>query len=163
MFHKINHLSIAMASFVILASIALAGTATVNAAGKSEAQSDATTTDPLFTDFQGVRLGMTATEVRQILGKPRDADESMDYFVFSDERRARVYYDAASKAEAIVATFIGSQSGAPPSEDVLGTGIVLDATGSGSKKIDYPSHGYWVAYSRTAGDDVLVTITMKAF
>jgi hypothetical protein len=116
---------------------------------------------PLYQEFRGVRLGMTAEEVRAQLGKPKDKGDEMDYFEFDDAHRARVYYDADAKAEAIIATYVGDESGAPKPEAILGTSIEMAEDGSGSKKVDYPAAGYWVAYSRTAGEVGFVTITMK--
>lgn len=116
---------------------------------------------PLYQDFRGVRLGMTADQVRERLGKPKDKGDEMDYFEFSDTHRARVYYGTDSNVEAIIATYIGNESGAPAPEAILGTGIEMAKDGSGAKKVDYPAQGYWVAYSRTAGDAPLVMITIK--
>jgi hypothetical protein len=116
---------------------------------------------PLYQDFRGVRLGMTADETRERLGKPKDRDDAMDYYEFSDHQRARVYYGADKKVEAIVATYLGPESGAPAPEAIVGSSIAFAEDGSGSKKVDYPAEGYWVAYSRTAGDKPFVMVTIK--
>ena len=116
---------------------------------------------PHYEEFRGVRLGMTADEARERLGKPKDRDDAMDYYEFSDSQRARVYYDADKRVEAIIATYIGAEGGAPAPEAILGTAVEFASDGSGAKKIDYPAAGYWVAYSRTAGDQPFVMITMK--
>ena len=116
---------------------------------------------PLYREFRGVSIGMTADEARERLGKPKDRDDAMDYFEFSDHQRARVYYDADRKVEAIVATYIGPEGGAPAPEVIVGSSIEFAEDGSGSKKVDYPAEGYWVAYSRTAGDQSFVMVTIK--
>ena len=68
---------------------------------------------PLYKEYKGVRLGMSADEVRQKLGRPKEAGKEQDFFVFSDNERARVYYDSAHKATAVISTFIGKASNAP--------------------------------------------------
>ena len=117
---------------------------------------------PLYVEYKGVRLGMSASEVRQKLGKPEETGKEQDLFVFSDTERARVYYDAAQKATAIISTFIGKRSNAPTPEAVLGTAIEAKPDGTLYKLVQYPEAGYWVAYSRTAGDEPLTIITMQA-
>jgi len=45
---------------------------------------------PLFAEYKGVRLGMTAQEVRTKLGEPTMKDSRVDYFVFSDTELRRL-------------------------------------------------------------------------
>lgn len=117
---------------------------------------------PTYREFKGVRLGMSADEVRRKLGKPKEDGQGQDFFVFSDKERARVYYDSAQKATAIITTFIGKASDAPTPEAVLGQTIQPKTDGSLYELVRYPDAGYWVAYSRTAGDEPLTIITMQA-
>jgi hypothetical protein len=121
-----------------------------------------TAATPLYREYKGVRLGMSADEVRQKLGKPTEASKEQDFFVFSDTERARVYYDAAQKATAIISTFIGKVDNAPTPEAVLGTAIEPKPDGTLHKLVQYPEAGYWVAYSRTTGNEPLTVITMQA-
>ena len=116
---------------------------------------------PLYRDFRGVELGMTSDEARERLGKPKDGGNAMDYFEFSDHQRASVYYDTDKKVEAIIATYVGPKSEAPAPEVIVGSSIEFAEDGSGSKKVDYPAEGFWVAYNRTAGDQSFVMITIK--
>lgn len=120
------------------------------------------TAEPLYKEYKGVRLGMSAEEVRQKLGRPQEAGKEQDLFVFSDAERARVYYDAAQKATAIISTYIGKGAKAPTPEAVLGTAIEAKPDGTLYKVVQYPKAGYWVAYSRTAGDEPFTIITMQA-
>jgi hypothetical protein len=126
------------------------------------AQGQAATVKPLYAEYKGVRLGMSADEVRRKLGRPKETAKEQDLFVFSDTERARVYYDTAQKATAIISTFIGKASNAPTPEAVLGTAIEAKPDGTLYKLVQYPDSGYWVAYSRTSGDEPLTIITMQA-
>jgi hypothetical protein len=115
---------------------------------------------PLYGDYRGVKLGMTAAEVRSKLGGAEEKSDAMDFYVFSDTERARVYY-RDGKASAIIATYIGAGAGALAPAAVLGEEIEAQADGSMYKMTPYPHAGYWVAYSRTAGDEPMVIITMQ--
>lgn len=117
--------------------------------------------EPLYRDFKGVTLGMSAEEVRQKLGKPHEPGKDQDFFVFSDTQRARVFYDDKGKATGVVATYIGRSSGAPSPKAILGEELEAKADGSIYKLVQYPKAGYWIAYSRTAGDEPLTIVTMQ--
>jgi hypothetical protein len=107
-----------------------------------------------------VTLGMSAKDARAKLGKPEEKGEAMDFFVFSEKERARLYYQDG-KVSAIIATYIGKDGGAPPPAAVLGAEIEAKPDGSLYKMVTYPRAGYWVAYSRTPGDSPMVMITMQ--
>ena len=117
--------------------------------------------EPVYREYKGVRLGMTAAEVRQRLGRPEESSEREDFFIFSDNERARVLYGSDGKAMTIVATYIGAGSNAPSPQAVVGTAIEANQDGSMHRMERYPAAGYWVSYSRTAGDSPLVIITMQ--
>jgi outer membrane protein assembly factor BamE (lipoprotein component of BamABCDE complex) len=152
-------LSAASAAVLLLVSITVASAAqsvptTMPVAAKSAPS-------PVYSEYKGVKLGMSADEVRRTLGKPTDKDDTMDFYQFSDEERARVYYGPDGQANAIVVTYIGKDSSAPSPENVVGAPIDAAADGSGSRMVRYAGEGYWVSYSRTAGDVPYVFITMK--
>ena len=115
---------------------------------------------PLYREYRGVTLGMSASDVRAQLGKPQEKSDGMDFFVFNERERARVYY-TDGKATAVIATYIGRDGGAPPPVAVLGAEIEARADGSMYQMKPYREAGYWVAYSRTAGDAPMVMITMQ--
>lgn len=134
------------------------------AAKPAEARPASATTpaaEPLFKGYKGVSLGLAADEVRAKFGKPEEKSDEMDFFVFSDRERARVYYDKDKKAHAVIVTYIGQNGGAPPAAAVIGTEVAANADGSMYKMIQYPQAGYWIAYSRTAGNLPMVMITMQ--
>ena|SRR5580765_3706227 len=115
---------------------------------------------PLYTDFRGVKLGMTPEEVRQKLGNPVLKDTEMDYFVLSDTLSAQVVYDAMHKARMISADY-ASGAGAPDARAVVGPELITKPDGSAYAMIRYASLGFWVSYNRTADPMVIVTITIQ--
>ena len=117
--------------------------------------------EPLYREFKGVRIGTSQDEARKKLGGPEDKGKEMDFFVFSERERARVYYDAGGKASAVIVTYIGKSGDVPTPKAVLGSDIEAKPDGSMYKMVYYPKAGYWVAYSRTAGDEPLTIITMQ--
>ena len=68
--------------------------------------------EPLYREYRGVKIGMSADEVRAKLGRPQEKSDVMDFYVFSGRERARVYY-TDGKASAVIATYIGKDGGAP--------------------------------------------------
>lgn len=143
-------------------SLLLAALLAVGSICPARAQQPATqTTDHLFEQFNGVRLGMNAGEIHKLIGKPDDMDTVQEMFSLSDSRRIRVYYDGDGNARAIISTFIGEKSGAPTPETVLGSAAEPAADGSVSASISRPEEGYSVYYSRIVGDPPLVMITIQ--
>lgn len=138
-------------------------TQSTEAATSTDSKKASATPDgpPVFTAYKGVHVRMSADEVRQKLGKPAEKFDDMDLFVFSDKERARIYYDKDKKARAISVTYVGTNGGAPLPAAVLGTEIESKEDGSMHKMIVYPEAGYWVSYSRTAGENPLVMVTMQ--
>lgn len=115
---------------------------------------------PLYSEYKGVKLGMTAVEVRAKLGNPVLKDDELDYFVFSDNLSAQVAYDSAHKAKAISVDYAGGVN-APDYRTVVGPELITRADGSVYGVVRYESLGFWVSYNRTAGPVVIVTITIQ--
>ena len=125
----------------------------VNARGASVQQ-------PLYGDYKGVRIGMTAEEVRAKLGKPALAADDQDYYIISQTETAQIAYDAAHKAKAISVDFIEG-IGAPDYKAVVGPDIQVKPDGSMHKLVFYESLGFWVSYNRSVGGVPTVTITIQ--
>ena len=135
--------------------------AQVASAPAGEAVAAQVTAWPLYREYKGVTLGMSAADVRAKLGKPEVQSDEVDIFVLSERERVRVHYDKDRKASAVIATFIGKDANAPAPAAVLGTDIEAKPDGSMYRMTPYPQAGYWVAYSRTPGDSPMVIITMQ--
>ena len=116
--------------------------------------------DPVYKDFMGVTIGMDADEVREKLGHLKDKGEHQDFFVFSESQSAQIFY-AGGKVNAISIDYRVKGGEAPTPESVLGESVQARPDGSMYEIKRYPAAGYWVAYSRTAGDSPIVTITMQ--
>ncbi len=61
----------------------------------------AITAAPVYQDFMGVTLGMSADEVRAKLGHLKDKGERQDFFVFSESQWAQTVYDDKGKLTVI--------------------------------------------------------------
>ena len=124
------------------------------------ASNAATANVPVFKDYRGVTIGMTAEEVRAKLDGLKKGDRQ-DFLVFSERESAQIYYDDAGKVTAISIDYFGENSNPPAPEVVLGTALQAKADGSMYQLNRYPEAGYWVSYNRTAGEKPIVTITMQ--
>lgn len=116
---------------------------------------------PVFKDYRGVRIGMHAEEVRAKLDQLKDGGPAQDFFVFSEQESAQIYYDQDRKVMAISVDYFGGDSNAPSSSAVLGVELQPKPDGSRYELRRYPDSGYWVSYNRTAGDKPIITITMQ--
>jgi hypothetical protein len=116
---------------------------------------------PAFSDFKGVRIGMTADESRKRLGNPRSKADDQDLYVFNDTQAVQVFYDKGSVVTAISIDFMNGASAIPSAKDVLGSEADARTDGSLYKMVRYPKAGYWVSYSRTAGNTPTTTVTIQ--
>jgi hypothetical protein len=117
--------------------------------------------EPLYTEFKGVKIGTSREEARKKLGSPQEKEKDQDFFALSDRQRARVYYDQKGEVSAIIVTHLGKSSEVPTPKAILGADVESKQDGSMYQIVYYPKAGYWVAYSRTAGDEPLTMITMQ--
>lgn len=118
-------------------------------------------TDPIFHDYNGVKLGMTANEVHQKLDAPKERSPEQDFYVISDKQNVQIFYDNTQKVRAVVINYIGEGSNVPTCRAVLGTDTTPSADGSIYKLVRYPKAGFSVSYNRTGGDEPLVIVTMQ--
>ena len=176
--HKTSHLAlalIALMSGILLGTtcVAKAQAPTSTSSTKSEI-ADATRTkidktqvrtagavDAPFVDYKGIRIGMDVDQVRRSLDHLKDKGEHQDFFLFSDQESAAIFYDHDGKVTAVSVDYIGENSNAPSPQAVLGEDIPERPDGSMYKLKRYPEAGYWVAYNRTAGEHPVITVTMQ--
>ncbi len=116
---------------------------------------------PRFSEYKGVKIGMSVSETRQKLGKPEEENEVQETFTISEKESARVFFDGEKKVSAIIVTYIGKSNGIPSPEDVLGEKLTAKPDGSMYKMVQFEKAGFWIAYSRTPGDDPLIMITIQ--
>ena len=100
-------------------------------------------------------------EARKKLGTPRDKSAEQDFYVFNDTEAVQIYYDKTGAVSAISVDFMTGSNKVPSCKDVFGAEAEAKADGSVYKMVRYPKAGYWVSYSRTAGNDPTITITMQ--
>jgi hypothetical protein len=118
-------------------------------------------TQPTLNQFKGVRIGMMADDARKKLGTPRDKSAEQDFYMVNDNEVLQVYYDKGGAVSAISIDFMSGASAVPTSKEVFGADAEAKADGSIYKLVRYPKAGYWVSYSRTAGNEATTTVTMQ--
>jgi hypothetical protein len=110
--------------------------------------------------FRGVKIGMAADDARKKLGAPREKSAEQDFYVFNDNEAVQIYYEKGA-VSAIAIDYMNGANSIPSAKDVLGADADAKADGSIHKVVRYPKAGYWVSYSRTAGNEPTITITMQ--
>ncbi|MCA1816035.1 MAG: hypothetical protein LC746_06440 [Acidobacteria bacterium] len=112
-----------------------------------------------FRDFRGVSLGMLVADARAKLGTPADKSDALDLYNINDKETVQIAYDGG-KVSAIVIMFMNPADALAP-RAVFGTDLEAKPDGSIYKMVRYTKAGYWVSYSRTAGDSPLVTVMIQ--
>ena len=115
---------------------------------------------PRYTEYKGVRLGMTAEEVRTKLGSPTFMDRELGYFVLSATESAQIAFDGAGKVRVISVDYQNG-TGAPEPKAVVGGELETRENGTLYKVVYYQNLGFSVSYARTAGPMLIVSITIQ--
>lgn len=140
---------------------------TLTIAGVSQAQTTRTPPaaggeEPVLVDYRGIKIGWLADEVRKKLGNPADKGDEQDFYVFGEKETCQVLYDKATRqVTAISVDFMNGAKEVITPEQVFGSDIEAKPDGSKYRLVRYPKAGYWVSYSRTAGDSPIVTVTIQ--
>jgi hypothetical protein len=128
--------------------------------GKAAFNHEETSQQPLYTEYKGVRLGMSAEEARAKLGTPALKDSDQDFYMFSENETAQIGYNAAHKVVTISVDYAGG-IGAPDYKAVVGGELEKSVNGSLYRVVRYESLGFWVSYNRTTGPVATVTVTIQ--
>lgn len=113
---------------------------------------------PIYGEYRGVRLGMTAMDVRTKLGEPVMKSDDQDYFVISPSETVQVAYQA-QKVVTISTDYTGG-AGAPDFKSVVGDSLLQRPDGSMFSMVLHNAHGFWVTYNKSASTVPVVTITI---
>jgi hypothetical protein len=150
----------------LLGMLALLVLAAVTAAGQSKPNTvravaaHAQIQQQIYREYRGVRLNMTADEVRAKLGEPAMKSDEQDYYSFSANETAQIAYDAAHKVVTISIDYTGAV-GAPDYKAVVGDGMLLQRPdGSLFRMVFYNSEGFWVSYNKSSSEVPVVTVTI---
>jgi hypothetical protein len=113
---------------------------------------------PIYGEYRGVRLGMTAMDVRTKLGEPVMKSDDQDYFVISPSETVQVAYQA-QKVVTISTDYTGG-AGAPDFKSVVGDSLLQRPDGSMFSMVLHNAQGFWVTYNKSASTVPVVTITI---
>jgi hypothetical protein len=113
---------------------------------------------PLYREYRGVRLGMTAEEARAKLGVPAMKSDEQDFYVFSANETAQLVY--AEQKVVTISVDYTSGIGAPDYKSVVGEDLLQRPDGSLFRMVLYHSERLWVSYNKSASEMPVVTITI---
>ena len=116
--------------------------------------------EPVFHEYRGVKIGWVADEVRKKLGSPANKGDEQDFYIFGEKETAQVLYDKG-QVTAISVDFMNGAKEVITPQQVFGSDFDAKPDGSKYRLVRYPKAGYWVSYSRTAGDTPIITVTIQ--
>lgn len=113
----------------------------------------------LYREYRGVRLGMTAVEVRSKLGEPVMKSDEQDFYILSANETAQIAYDASHNVATISTDYTGGV-GAPDYKTVVGDSLVQKPDGSLFRIVFYNSEHFWVSYNQSSSAVPVITVTI---
>jgi outer membrane protein assembly factor BamE (lipoprotein component of BamABCDE complex) len=118
---------------------------------------------PVWQSYKGISIGMTADEVRTKLGAAKSEDDQGFFYIFSETENAQFLLDNNKKVRTVSVVFTAESTVAPKFPDVFGNTAELEAKPDGSiyKMVKYMDAGYWVSYSRMAGERAMVIVMIQ--
>jgi hypothetical protein len=148
---------------VVVFSLSLSFNSSVQAQRvKAAFKQEAAMQQPLYTEYKSVRLGMSAAEVSAKLGAPALKASDQEFYVFSENETAQIFYDTAQTVTTISVDYLGG-IGAPDYKAVVGEEVERTANGSLYRMVRYEGLHFWVSYNRTASPVATVTVTIQKF
>ena len=116
---------------------------------------------PPYSAYKGVGIGTAMDDARTKLGIPKEKSDTQDFYVFSDDESAIVYYGAEKTVTALTVTFTGKLDAAPTAKAVFGEDVPPKPDGGIFKMVRYPKAGFWISYNKILGDNHVVMIAMQ--
>lgn len=118
---------------------------------------------PYFTNYKEVKIGMTADEVKEKLGKPKVADKDGFFYIISQEEQVQIGLDENKQVRVIVVMYDNKNGEAPSYEEIFGVKaeVAKQSNESIYSLVRYPLEGFWVAYHSIKGDAPTVTVTIQ--
>ena len=113
---------------------------------------------PLYREYRGVHLGMTATEARAKLGDPAMKSDDQDFYVVSTSETAQIVYQ--DQKVVTISTDYTNGAGAPDYKNVVGENLLQRPDGSLFRMVMYTPQGFWVSYNKSASVVPVVTVTI---
>ena len=157
MYHTIKFKLSLLIAMLMVGAIVVAGQNNQTKAVKTFAPAP-TVQQPLYSEYKGVRIGMTETEVHARLGQGIKTVNA-DFYVVSDTETAQVAYDQSRKVIAISIDYLGGV-GAPEYRAVVGNEIQTREDGSLYKLVHYDNLGFWVSYNKTGRNSTVTTVSI---
>lgn len=148
---------------VLLAMVESASSQTTASKFKPAEKSSQTLQIPAWQGYKGVTIGMPAADAKAKLGNPTSEDKEGFFYAFTDNETMQVILDSTQKVRLITVMFSNGNPNAPAFEKVFTKDVVAEPKADGSiyKMVRYTEAGYWVSYSRLAGDNPLITVTIQ--
>jgi hypothetical protein len=153
-------LSSQLKSVILFSCVVIVLLLTASTAAAQGSKGSINTPDENGFQFRGVKIGMATDDARKKLGAPREKSPEQDFYLFNDTEAVQIYYQKGA-VSAIAIDYMTGANSIPSAKDVLGADADAKADGSIHKVVRYPKAGYWVSYSRTAGNEPTITITMQ--
>lgn len=113
---------------VIVTALLLLGAAVAGGQGRVATKSAhiSAPQQPLYSEYRGVRIGMSTAEVRTKLGAAQQPGDDMDFYAFSEKEAAQIVYDTAHVVKTISVDYVGGV-GAPDYKAVVGPDVEVRA------------------------------------
>ena len=116
---------------------------------------------PITSIYKELKIGASADEVRRLLGEAQ-IDDKDGFFYDLDSEVVQIRLDPQGTVRLIAVTYADGSPNAPKYADIFGAEQpAIKPDGSIYELVRYPEAGYWIAYSKTAGDKPTVTVTMQ--
>ena len=118
---------------------------------------------PVWQSYKGVTIGMTDSQVREKLGSPKSEDDTGFFYMPSETETVQVLLDPAKKVRTISVVYSADHTKSPTFAEVFGKTAEAQPKPDGSiyKLVRFEDAGYWVSYSRTAGDKAMVIVMIQ--